>query len=77
MPRIMTKVEFDEHGNYVPPDDNGQDQWRIEVRVGELGLRRQYAAKLAGTIFEKPEGSSTRFDQAESFLSALPLKPQS
>jgi len=31
------KVTFDEHGNYVPPDENDKTNGGIEVRLGELG----------------------------------------
>ena len=38
------KVTFDEHGNYVPPDDNDKTEWRIEIGLGELVVSRQHSA---------------------------------
>ena len=32
------KVTFDEHGNYVPPDDNEKTNGGGKVGLGELGI---------------------------------------
>ena len=66
-------VTFDEHGNYIPDEDR-QEEWRVEVGLGELGTGVNVRA--SGFSTPKKVRELLHHYRRQIFLSCLSLKSQ-